>query len=283
MPGKGKNKGDWEKLDEDACELGLGLHNERGVQRLDSIPEPKELVRTMLRPLLDPHDEERSYVNFTNARNEDIILFINNLGGLSQLEIGALVEEVYIQLSTLLVLKAELALSILITGESNIRPCRVYCSSYMTSLNAPGYSISLLNATVAYLSWKEINREFNLPSIQELLDDPTEATAWLGARHHWPSRSNHNGWENVHAGKLVAIRLDTQTQRENVIPDTEPQIMGKILQQAANSVINAEKELTHYDTVCGDGDCGATFAAGARGACSSSFNFPSEALVSQLS
>ncbi|KIJ53501.1 hypothetical protein M422DRAFT_58449 [Sphaerobolus stellatus SS14] len=245
VPGKGKNAGDWDKLPEEACELGLGLHNERGAKRLDQTPEPREMVQMMLDLLLNPNDNERSFVRFSGTSEEETILFLNNLGGLSQLEMGAIVDEVFVRLE-----------------EQNISPCRVYCSSYMTSLNAPGFSISLLNVTAAHTHWEKSLGSPVPVTIPELFDDPTTATAWLAA-DYWPSRSRNIANEIQEAEELIqGLRSQPDLEPSN---EDDSIILVNAIKSACEAVFSVEDELTRYDTVCGDGDCGATFAAGAKG------------------
>ncbi|KAF8585100.1 Dak1-domain-containing protein [Ramaria rubella] len=243
IPGKGKKIGDWEKLDEEACELGLGLHNEKGLKRLTSTPQPKEMISLMLKPLLDPDDAERSFVSFSKATDEEVIVFLNNLGGLSQLEMGALVEEVHTVL--------------------NIHPSRIYASSYMTSLNAPGFSISLLNVSSAKLAWNTASSNTHHLTIPQLLDDPTDALAWAGVRSHWTQHRNLDQ-EELESDILVQA---FQTDAVDIQGDDESgnsMFVESVVRTVAQAVLRAESQLTHYDTVCGDGDCGTTFAAGAK-------------------
>lgn len=50
----------------------------------------------MLHLLLDPEDSERAFVKFNP--NDEVVLLINNYGGLSTLELGALAQETLQQL-----------------------------------------------------------------------------------------------------------------------------------------------------------------------------------------
>ena len=42
-------------------------------------------------------------------------------------------------------------------------------------------------------------------------------------------------------------------------------VVRKILELAATSLINMEDQLNQLDSECGDGDCGSTHAIGAKG------------------
>ena len=81
---------------------------------------------------------------------------VSNFGGMSSLEMGALVDELLNQLEQ----------------KYSIQPCRVYTGPLETSLNAPAYSTSLLNLTSA-----SKNTTFSASQIKEFLDVRTN-TAW---------------------------------------------------------------------------------------------------------
>lgn len=128
----------------DEIEIGMGIHNEEGFSRVrDDLPG---LVQTLLKQLLDTTDEDRAFIDI--RAGEGVVLMVNNLGGLSQLELGAVTMEVSDQLGQ----------------RYHIIPRRVLSATYMTSLNGLGFSITLL---------KLVDDRFS-----ELLDGPTEATGW---------------------------------------------------------------------------------------------------------
>ena len=68
----------------------MGLHNEPGVELLDPTPNPTDTIREMLDLIFDD-SEERSFVKF--LPKSKVILFVNNLGGMSVLEMGGVVSE----------------------------------------------------------------------------------------------------------------------------------------------------------------------------------------------
>ena len=55
-----------------------------------------DLISQLLSLLCDQNDSERAFVKFN--QNDDIVLLINNYGGLSNLELGALTQETLSQL-----------------------------------------------------------------------------------------------------------------------------------------------------------------------------------------
>jgi dihydroxyacetone kinase len=73
----------------------MGLHNEPGVRILDPTPSPEETIKEMLDLIFDTSSDR----NFTGFKAGDCVaLFINNLGGMSVLEMGGIVDETVKQL-----------------------------------------------------------------------------------------------------------------------------------------------------------------------------------------
>lgn len=113
------------------------------------------MIAELLALLCDPNDPERAFVKFN--KNDQIVLLINNYGGLAELEIGALADEILIQLDS----------------TWSIKPVKMYSGVFESSLNGPGFSISLCNLTVAAGECSSTPLEF-----LDLLNAPTTAIAW---------------------------------------------------------------------------------------------------------
>ncbi|KAI0517631.1 Dak1 domain-containing protein [Xylaria bambusicola] len=212
-------------LSPDEVEVGMGIHNEAGSERAKvSLPE---LVKTMLTMLLDKNDKDRAFVN---VNSNEVVLLVNNLGGVSVLELGGITTEVVKQL-----------------GGWGIRPVRILSGTYMTSLNGPGFSISLLNV---------VNTDIGGPSMIELLDDPTEATGWA-------SPISKNTWE----AKNTNTREDDASSDQSVKPSglkIDSAAFKDALTWGLEALIEVEPEVTRFDTVVGDGDCGIGLKRGAE-------------------
>ncbi|EPQ50477.1 Dak1-domain-containing protein [Gloeophyllum trabeum ATCC 11539] len=264
-------------LGQDECEIGMGLHNEPGARKIKMMGA-ETLIQDMLEAIFTSRDENGGFCEYGKDDDgaDDMVLYINNLGGISQLEISAVVDETLNQLES-----------------KRIHPLRVYCSSYMTSLNAPGFSISLLNLSGVYrdlASSGETPVESELDILQ-LLDDPTEATAWAGVRQGWgiTSRSQSLDPAVKRAGRrdrkaeendvdllvdslnylLSSDAIDTQPEESNGADwyrqaDVSPIRVKRGIEKACEQVLAVEADMTRFDTIVGDGDCGETFAAGAR-------------------
>lgn len=110
----------------------------------------------MLKYLLDESDPERGYVHF--EKGDEVVLMLSNFGGMSNLEMGAVMDETLEQLEK----------------QYKISPIRVYNGPVETSLNAPAFSTSLVNLTQAAKQ-----TSISLEKMVEFLDVHT-GTAWEG-------------------------------------------------------------------------------------------------------
>ncbi|ETW86239.1 hypothetical protein HETIRDRAFT_122126 [Heterobasidion irregulare TC 32-1] len=244
------------------CEVGMGLHNEPGV-RCGRFASPEGLITEMLEMVLISTDgavgtDHEAFVEIgkTYLETDETVLFVNNLGGMSQLEMGALLDDTLAQLEA-----------------NNINPRRIYSSAYMTSLNAPGFSISLLNLSRIQRTLIQLGGE--RIDILALLDTPTDAHAWVGVRA-WPT-DRLSTREEIEAESEKLLHTSAHHVEDQGVPrnerdegnywrdaDISVSMVEAGIRAACASALDAEKELTVFDTIVGDGDCGETFAAGAR-------------------
>ncbi|KWU42233.1 Dak kinase, partial [Rhodotorula sp. JG-1b] len=67
-------------------ELGMGIHNESGMGKIP-LPSSAELVEKMLNYIIDTTDTERSFLPYEHDGKDEVILLVNNLGGISELEL----------------------------------------------------------------------------------------------------------------------------------------------------------------------------------------------------
>lgn len=146
VPGHEANINDGLGLNE--IEVGMGIHNEQGSARME-VPSLPNLIKLLLDQLLNKDNKDRAYLDWSQDAN--FVLLVNNLGGVSPLELGGITAEVLAQL-----------------GETyGIRPLRVFSGTFMTSLNGLGFSVTLLKLV-----------DFSGFSILELLDAPAKVCAW---------------------------------------------------------------------------------------------------------
>ncbi|THZ71328.1 Dak1-domain-containing protein [Aureobasidium pullulans] len=211
-----------ESLPANTLSVAQGIHNEAGLHE-KAIPPPDELIQELLRYLLDENDKDRAFVKFTPE--DEVALLINNFGGLSNLELEAL---------------TSLTISHL-KSDWNISPSRVYAQPFETSLNAPGFSISLLNISGVA---REIKMEED--TLYALLDRDTNAPAW--------PRNSYG-----------QVRVDSPTQTRASLAHHETVSFGPkldvatlegALRSACEAAVAAEPDITKWDIVMGDGDCG---------------------------
>ena len=71
---------------------GMGIHNEPGTSKL-KVSKVSELVDEMLSKITDTTDKDRSFVPFKNDGSDGVVLFVNNLGSVSELEMGGIANE----------------------------------------------------------------------------------------------------------------------------------------------------------------------------------------------
>lgn len=206
---------------QNAYVLGMGIHNEAGLHEVDPMPPVEELVANMLKYCLDPMDKDRSFVEFKPG--DVVLLLINNFGGMSNFELEALTTV------TRRVLKKDWS----------ITPQREYAQCFETSLNAPGWSLSLLN-----VSGIERTTQVAVSDLLKLLDSPTTAPAWPknGYALEVPETSQHEANSTVSTGRAG--------------PKIEPKNLERALRHACTACISAEPDLTKWDIQMGDGDCG---------------------------
>jgi triose/dihydroxyacetone kinase / FAD-AMP lyase (cyclizing) len=160
----------------DEIELGMGIHNEPGSRKLTPQPPTPELIKEMLSALLNPNDKERNYLGrFHGAGSTEAVLLVNNLGGLSVLELTSLTGMVIDQLQ----------------DDYSIRPRRVYSGTFLSALNGSGFSITILD-----LSLGNGEDKAGANRILSFLDAPTTATGWS------PS-INSDAWDTTPEAKVL--------------------------------------------------------------------------------
>ena len=69
----------------------MGIHNESGHTRFSPVPELSQLIPQLMDLLTSVTDSDRSFVPFKGKDN--VVLLVNNLGSVSELELGGVVAE----------------------------------------------------------------------------------------------------------------------------------------------------------------------------------------------
>ncbi|KAF4227143.1 hypothetical protein CNMCM6805_003396 [Aspergillus fumigatiaffinis] len=226
IPGRGVPE---DTIPDGEVEVGMGIHNEPGSHRMKfSLPE---VIKTMLWQILDHNDPDRAFL--THQPGDEFVLLINNLGGVSTLELSGITDEVYRQL----------------TKDFNIKPARIIQGTFLTSLNGLGFSVSLLKLADTGLGPGK--------SMLELLDAPAEAVGWSA-----PIRTST--WEAHQSDAPVEVKNTKLAEDQPSKIKLDPTILKEALGSALKRVIAAEALVTRYDTIVGDGDCGVGLKRGAE-------------------
>ncbi|ODV86184.1 hypothetical protein CANARDRAFT_27445 [[Candida] arabinofermentans NRRL YB-2248] len=229
----------WGQLGPNELELGLGVHNEPGVQKLDYIPANEELIESMLKLLLDTTDPERGFFKYDSG--DQIVLQMNNLGGVAHLEMLNLMYETLNQLNV----------------RYGIQISRVYLGHFVTSFNAPIFTLTLFNVT------KSVTTQFSEDKLFEYLDKIVDATNWPVNLHKKSgpidvSSRIITNFEHYDEEKEAQKGIPSTNGSSKPVPDIieEPELLNSIIKTAASNIIKKEPELTEWDTKMGDGDCG---------------------------
>jgi ATP-dependent dihydroxyacetone kinase len=196
-------------LGEDEIELGLGIHGEKGVERSAMRPADA-LVDTVLETIL----ADRGF-----GPGNRVVVLVNGLGGTPPVELAIV---------------ARRALAMLRGRGLTVE--RAWCGNYLTALEMPGFSLSLLAVDDARLV---------------LLDAPAVAPAWT-ASGRIPS-----------ARQRVAAPAPVSETGAAVAPGPLAGVLRDAAFAVADALDSAEDQLTALDAQAGDGDLGASMARGA--------------------
>jgi dihydroxyacetone kinase len=216
------------ELGADEIEYGLGIHGEKGVRR-GPMASADEIVDTVLETIL---------AELTPVGSRDVAVLINGLGGTPPMELAIVARKALQSLR-----------------QSGLKPVRAYTGNYMTALEMPGFSLSVLPLDAERLSF---------------LDAPTSAAAWTSAGRI--------------PDELVVVpsRKAAPSQRDDAGPGPLNGTLKSALFAAANALEAAEAELTDLDAKTGDGDLGASMSRAAEAAKAlpdQSFSTPSRLLA----
>ena len=222
VPGKPPNF----QLGPDEIELGLGIHGEAGYRRckLESCEKTVEIVLSQLSSI------EPGYKYFHLQPNTRVILVVNNLGGLSNLEMGIVAKE---------------AIRFL-TNKRGVCVEMAYMGTFMTSLEMQGVSLTLL----------EYTEELGL-----YLDCPTEAPAWPNGCTG--RRLSRGGQFAINASQRAK---DRETACQTLLGEGQGResLFLECLECACAALAENRDKLDELDSVGGDGDCGSTLYAGTQ-------------------
>ena len=219
IPGSGSSF----ELHASEMELGLGAHGEAGVKRM-KIQLADDTVLTMINHMTNENNASR----LTLTPGTQVAVTMNNLGGLSAVEMHVLARKVIMDLE-----------------KKDILVDRFYLGHLMTSLDMCGFNMNILKLTNV---------------ITSCLDADTNAPAW--PKISVSTKSDHSRRnDHVMTFSLQSSKKSNACDSEGVLNVSESVL--KCIEQTCNQLIAKESYLNELDTSCGDGDCGATLKRGA--------------------
>jgi dihydroxyacetone kinase len=198
-------------LGEDEIELGLGIHGEKGVERTKLLPADAVTDRIVDQIVSDMKLD-------AGAR---VALLVNGLGATPPMELAIVARSAVAALRS-----------------RGLRIERAWSGNFLTALEMPGCSISLLDL-----------RQDDL----ELLDAATTATAW-------PRGGEVTGIISI----VPAVRTAETDAPLGDVGRFDPQELRRIGLAVCNALETAEGHLTELDSKAGDGDLGASMLRGAE-------------------
>jgi dihydroxyacetone kinase len=200
------------ELGPDEVEFGLGIHGESGARR-----GPVASADAMIDPLL-----ERLIERADLQPSDCVALLVNNLGGTAVQELSIVARRALVRLR-----------------ESGVAVRASLIGSYLTALEMPGVSISLMKLDKRRLKW---------------LLAPCSAGAWTA-----PTEP---------ATGLQAVSLPAESGAAGPPgpgwSERDGDRFAKAVKSVCASLGAAEPELTELDSTVGDGDMGISLARGAR-------------------
>lgn len=194
-------------LDEQEIEIGLGIHGEQGVRRAP-ITSADALTALVLETI-----ESDGKLH----RGDRIVLLINGLGATPPMELSIV---------------ARSAVGFL--EGKGITVERAWAGTFLSALDMPGFSLSVMRVDDAMLS---------------LIDAPTDANAW-------PRGGAVNRTRVLPSEKPVAQEPSATTMT------AAGQRLHRAATATAQALIAADAQLTELDSITGDGDLGASMTRG---------------------
>ncbi len=202
------------ELAEDEVEWGLGIHGEAGVER-GALVGADAVAERLVGAVAD---------DAGLAEGDRVVLLVNDLGTTPPSELDVV---------------ARGALAVL--RSRGVRVERLWSGAFLTALDMPGCSVSVLPVD---------------DDLLDLLDAPSETSAWPAAHR---GRVTPAGEERVPApqveGEEAAAGSAGATSADGPV--------RRALEAACAALREAEPELTRMDSEVGDGDLGTGLARGA--------------------
>ncbi|CAM9382406.1 unnamed protein product [Laminaria digitata] len=225
------------RLDADTIEIGLGIHGEAGIKQT-GLQTADALTDVMISAVVDPEGEGgEDYLPL--APGQRVAVLVNSLGATPPME---------------LLLIARRATSNLKGRGARVE--RVYCGAFMTSLDMAGASVTVMRVDVLSLA---------------RLDAAADTPGWRDAHGTRSKRPPHTSLPDISAAISAGMDASTSQGRDGSRSHQGPAVfpgewsaVERATRAATAALIAAEPELTKWDCIAGDGDCGTTFKRGAE-------------------
>ncbi len=220
LPGQKKKR----ILNEGELELGLGAHGEPGASR-QSIQSADEVILQMVERVgcIGQYEDDQKV-----SPGDRVVVLLNNLGSITQLEMGIIVSST---------IKA-------VTHTLGAQIERFYSGMFLSSLDMKGFSISLLR----------IEHGAEGDDVLRALDAPTDAPGWPHHTVQIPIPRK----DFVVPLRTVSAAKDNKVERKEYMD-----VVYRVIVSACDSVISCSHILNELDAAIGDGDCGDTYLIGA--------------------
>lgn len=255
--------------DVNTVEVGMGIHGEPGKEQLllnDFLAKgtvASSVIDILVSGIIgvqsvtqQTDNTARLQLKFTNSQNPHasndsndsrrdpssyckVALLLNNLGGLSVLELLICAKEVIFHFHA-----------------RGISIAHIFVGSYMTALNMNGISLSVLRLEDSYDTAVDHD-------LYRLLVSPTTAPAWIPGTVPRPVNTTEYSIE-VPTMRVVST-ISTIVEPSSLSDENRDFSLWicQLLSKICDALIALEDQLTYCDSICGDGDCGIVLKAGA--------------------
>ncbi|KAM4845523.1 LOW QUALITY PROTEIN: triokinase/FMN cyclase [Thomomys bottae] len=218
------------ELAADEVELGLGIHGEAGVRRVKMAPAD-EIVTLMLNHMTDT--SSASHVSVSSGSS--VVLMVNNLGGLSFLELGIIADAAVRTLEN-----------------RGVKVARALVGTFMSALEMPGVSLTLLLVDEPLL---------------KLIDAETTAAAWPNV-----AKVSVTGRKRSRVAPIEPKEASDSTEAKGMAccwgrsrqSSVASKQMELVLERVCTTLLSLEEHLNALDRAAGDGDCGTTHSRAAK-------------------
>lgn len=225
LPGQARE----ERIADGMMEVGLGIHGEPGA--MVSPLQPVDQIVDQLLSYITSQDAGRGYLSLHPG--DRVAVLVNNLGGSTAMELSIALRR---------------AIWTLEGPAYGVVVERVWSGSLMTALDMVGLSVSVLKLTDSMIA---------------ALDLPSGAPAWPGGGQVSRARTAPAPGLPSGAGASSAGSITPPAGAALLDAESSARVSAAIT-AAARALQAQTAQLTSWDEVCGDGDCGTTLADGAN-------------------